>query len=343
MGLFVYISTILYGLFLGKGRIALCLIFFVMWVFYAFNYGNGDYLTYKTFYENRTFDMWGVEVLFGFLAHSFKELQLSYADFQVAVASITLLLLFRFIREVRKPITILLIFFVFFFPLDYVLMRNFLAFTIILQGVLLKLNDGKNSTLGYIFFVLIATLIHQSSILYLIFAFSFSTRRVRLDIFLCAFILFGLAYAVMRGIFIYTGLHALRFEMYSGTVFMFLVNVIIYVSNFILVKFFLAFTFLGGERINKYKSTLFNINLMLFFLLIPSFDIPIIIRVLRHCLFINIVIMLLIVFYQGRGSRGQIAILVAQLFFVFVFFISPVYSDSLGAMLQNNIWFESGL
>ena len=174
-----------------KNQKHLCdFIFFVMifflWFLFAFNQWNGDRDGYELHYLSRSVSEWGVEIGYGYLNVFFRWVGFSYQEFQVVIAALCMLLLSRYIYNFSVvPFFVLFIYAIFFFPLDYVLIRSFLAFCVFLQGLFFLFKGGFSGRLLYFLMVLLATVIHQSAFMLLVFVFIPLDRLVSFRVFVC--------------------------------------------------------------------------------------------------------------------------------------------------------------
>ena len=132
--------------FYQKSRVLFGMMFFFMWVLFAFNYSNADYNMYERFYDvpiNKKVFL-KTEGGYSFLMFLGEIIGLNFQGFLIVVSAITLFLLFRFFFIFSKfPALALICFFWFFFPLQYVILRNFLSFVIVLQGFIFILKNDK--------------------------------------------------------------------------------------------------------------------------------------------------------------------------------------------------------
>ncbi|MCX7127044.1 EpsG family protein [Aeromonas sp.] len=332
----IYYIPCFLGMIWGDSK-ALCkIISLSLWLLYAFNFYNGDYDAYEAYYNTRVLSDWGIEIGFGFLMYTSKALGLTYSMFQVIIATISVFLIYRFSMKIsKKPALLLSLYALTYFPLDYVLMRNFLAFAIFLNFFLPRLMDLSESNNVLIpMKILICTLFHQTSVFFIIFVLANKRKFLRFVDFIIAFIVLIFLYIVFRYVVISFGFFSDRLHLYDGNTNMFLVTILAYVINFSVVYFF-CYIYRGGED-NRVVNFLVNINILLFFMLIPSFDLPILNRIGKYASFINVALMLNI---YARGLRLRwfgLAIIFTYCLLVYFVFIFPVNEYTVSPMLNFN-------
>lgn len=145
-----------------------------IWILFGFNTYNVDYKNYEYAYnqivngsDNSYFNLGFIYIikLSGFLG-------LNYQSFLICISGIITLLLFFTLRKLTNRVNLTLILFI-IYPLvfDIVQYRNFLGYVVCFYGLdyLYKEKNSLKNSLIYIIFVLIATSIHSSMIIYLIF------------------------------------------------------------------------------------------------------------------------------------------------------------------------------
>jgi len=155
-------------------KILFWLIFLFSWVLFALNSGNVDFKNYENAY-----DMIGegqnngyFEFLFLILVKLGNLFGLSYQMFLVAVATITLLIFAKAVRNFTDNMLFTYgLFIVYPLVFDIVQYRNFIAYAVCLYGLkyLLKETVTQRDILKYTACVIIGALLHLSSIIYILF------------------------------------------------------------------------------------------------------------------------------------------------------------------------------
>jgi hypothetical protein len=321
------------------------LMFPIMWGLYGWNSWNGDRDGYEAYYAVRdSLSAWGMEFGYGYLNILANKLELPYQIFQILISLITLLLLFRYVIKVALfPVFSMLLYAVLFFPLDFVLMRNFLAFTIFLQGMIVLEEDGRYSRTKYFALIILATTVHQSSLVFLVFLFMPVNRAVNLSRFLVFFALFVSLYTLVRYNFKLPSSVAAHFDFYKVTLKSSLANAFVHLLSSILMILVVL-----GERKSifnawelsqrdRYLVFIMNFNVFSLFFLVLYFESEIFIRVFRVVLFVNIMHCVNSIFIGRRVYIFLIAYLGVFSFYVVSFFLLSVADNSLYPLFQNNL------
>ena len=173
MTLSILISTILsfLSLFLKRSKTLAFLIFILCFLLFGWNEWNGDYDMYEDMYNfNHSFPQNFYELGYWKLSAYFLDKGFSFNEYLVFFSFFIIVLYGRFIFKLSNfPAIVAFLYFIVYFPLDYVLLRNTLAFGIILQGIYMLIEQKKYGKIGYILLVLIAWSIHFSAIIYIFF------------------------------------------------------------------------------------------------------------------------------------------------------------------------------
>lgn len=144
-----FLSCILsvFSFFFKQSKLLLVILFVFMWVLFGWNYSNADLPMYKNLYSIpiEEFVFFKFEGGYSFLMFCCKSLGMSFQQFLIVTSGIVLLLVFRFFYTFSYlPAFLTVCFFWSFFPLEYVIFRNFIAFAIVLQGFICVLKK-KNT------------------------------------------------------------------------------------------------------------------------------------------------------------------------------------------------------
>ena len=188
--------------------------------------------------------------------------------------------------------------------------------------------------------ILIATIFHQTSIIFLVFLLA-SEKSINFTRIIISFFVFLIFYSFSRWYLLRFSFFLERMDIYEGNINQKIIIVIYYIFNFLIFKFL----FNGRpvtEKALKIKFFIFNINLILFFIMLINLEIPIFLRILRYSGFVNI-IFFSIYFFENkmRFSLRMKSLFFIYLSWVFFVFIYPVWDDTYGAFLDNSIidWF----
>lgn len=158
------------GIILSKEKFQSNIMLVFMWILFAFSYGNADYnihLRKYTQYQSLNFQ---TEWLYNQLMVLFNRLGLSYRGFLIIISAFILLVFFSFTRNHTKNIAwVLAMYMLYPFCMDVTIVRYTLAISVVYIG-LNFLFEGKKWWLPkYCCCILIASMIHLSSIFCLLF------------------------------------------------------------------------------------------------------------------------------------------------------------------------------
>lgn len=324
----------------GKSKKISFLFCLFMWILFGWNFYNGDYEAYENLYYNFLADLsiGQYEVGYRLLIYLGNTIGLSFQEFFIVISFLIISLYYRFFSKFSSsPAIFFLCYFWIFFPLDYVLLRNTLAFAIILQGFYCVFFNTKRKYLKYFLCVTIAFTIHSSSIFFLLMYLAFIPRRLAISLvgFLIVigfffFHLFFSAFVEMTG-----GAHRLEFY-YFSSVGVFLVNSFIQVLNTILLAIFV----MSKKERNRIDLIIYNINVVLLFLIIPYSAIGIFVRIFRNVAIINVSYMLSILLYERLGRKRMVMFVLFLLYlFSFMRFIVPHWYNTIYSLFRYNLIF----
>jgi|GEM_PF-2972016 len=318
----------------------------VMICLYGWNSWNGDRDAYVLYYSWESIENWGREIGYGYINLWMNKFGFSYQNFQIIIAIITLFLLYRFFSKTAYSLGFsLLIYFIVFFSLDYVLVRSFLAFAIVLQGFLVLCRGDKYCKFKFALIVVFAASIHQSAILFLVFIFLDSIKIYSFARFLLLCIFFSLVYFVNKFFlsFLLVFDVASHLNQYGYTFRGAVVTALIHLSSVLAI-----WILIGLEKRNLYSLRgvsfrdreivfIFNLNLFSLFFIPLYFQSEIFVRLLRYLLFFNI-------FYCVNSIVLRVKILVFVLVYFFVFsgylifyFLYPTMDFTVFPLFNNNI------
>lgn len=322
-------------------------IFALMWILFGWNSNNGDYEAYEKIYDSSFLSLVNenYEIGYRLLCVGGNIIGLEFQEFLIVIAAIILSLWLKFIlQHAIYPALVSLLFFWFFFPLDYVLLRNFLAFAIVLQGVASLIKEAKFKYIKFTIFVIIAYTIHSSSVFYLSFLLLAFSEGKELNFFrIFTLTVLGLIFYIFFAHNYIIGLLSLgnRDEFYQTNLITFIYLLIMQIASTVFIIY--LYYKIKPDISNKpnFYLILFNINLIAFFLTIMYFDFSIFVRLYRNiaiinCLFITNAIAILP--EKKFGLKLKLSVLfVYYLIFMFNFFITPYLEDTLYALFKNNL------
>lgn len=175
--------------------------FIWLFILFAFSSNNADYNMYINNYnEFGTKLQFGNYFLFKLVCFVFYNIKFSYRIFLVVYSLVGLLLIFSVIKKYSKKINYSLILYFFMpFVFDFIQLKNFMAFSIIIYALPYLFDNNKKSILKYLLLNIIASLFHPFAILGISFIVLNKINNKKFNIFLS--IMF-----VLEGIFVISGL-----------------------------------------------------------------------------------------------------------------------------------------
>lgn len=345
MASLLFFLSFIFSFLLQKSKLIAILIFGLMWVFFGWNYWNGDYDMYEAMYKDlfEIIDIFKYEGGYDALMLLSNLIGFDFQEFLIIVSAFILLSLLRFLLIFSKFPAIVAFFFMFaFFPLQFVLLRNFLAFSILLLGLIPLLKDSRYKYLKYIFAVLVASTIHISSFFYLLFLPAFFKKKFTTKS-IYILVLISLALFVISQSFI-TSLIDLspkdRNSAYNTGISQFLIYSFIQIINLYFVNHFLK----GKNKTDSIddKSYIINnkiiyINIIMLFLIVVYFKFGIFIRILINFSFVNMVFIINKFSNTNNKTILNKCLILLYLLFNFFMFVFAVKEFSLIPMFENNL------
>lgn len=346
---FICILLTLFSFFLKESKILSTLLFMIMWGLFGWNFWNADFLMYVGMYNIPVskLDFFGYEGGYNFLIFCCKSIGLNFQQFHILIATIVLFLVFRFFNTFSKlPAFSTACFFWVFFPLQFVILRNFIAFSIVLQGLISVLKNEKYSKEKYIFFVLLASTIHISSLFYFVFVFAF--RKSEIKIKTISFWIVGLVILTILSynfVFSIISLVNLRKALfYRTSLTLFLAYSVIQILNLFVVKYFLNYNSdsnSNGDVLNSRRNNIIlNINILMLFLIPIYYELAVFIRILLNMSIVNIVFITNKSFLI-ESKRFPKFLFVIYLSFWFFSFIFLVRQNTIISLFNNNLLLEA--
>lgn len=345
----ISILLILLSILRPASKIVSFFVFILMFLLFGWNYWNGDYDAYENLYNNALaeFAIGGYERGYTSLMSFFSIIGFDFQQFFITVALFSLLLLFNFIvRYSKYPAIFSCIFFCFFFPLDYVILRNFIALTIVLQGLIFVINQYKYSLWIFGAFVFIASLFHSTAIFYMVLIPFLNRKNICLSTFLLCVIaatFFLIIFGNRVISLLVTNVNG-RDELYASSFLRFIFNSGIQILNLLIILFYykkgavLSIT----EKEQVFNKVLTNINIVLLFLIPIYYSFAIAERLFRNISIINIVFMTNIL-YEYRLNRTKIflfLLLILYLSYFYLSFIHPYLDDTVYSLYRYNLIFK---
>lgn len=341
--LLIFILTFL-SLILKKSKVVACFVFGLMWVLFGWNYWNGDYDMYEAMYENQyelLIDVFKYEGGYDVLMLISNLWGFNFQEFLIIISAFILLSLFRFLLVFSKFPPIVALFFMFaLFPLQYVLLRNFLAFAIVLHGMISLLKDAKYKYIKYVLAVLIACTIHISSFFYLLFLPAFFKKKIApKNIYILValtLILFILSLNLISAIIDLSPKE--RNLVYDTGFFQFLLYSLIQIANLYFISHFLhKKDDPNSSDFDIMNKNILYVNILMLFLIVLYFKTGIFIRILINVSFINMVFITNQFRYQKYNTDWNKILIFLYLIFNFFMFVFVVRENSLIPMFEKNL------
>jgi hypothetical protein len=314
-----------------------------IWILFGWNNSNADLKMYENNYENISLNnlhFIKYEGGYDFLMFCFKKIGLTFLAFRVIISGIIMTLFLRFVNFFSKDKNLFIVcFFYFFFPLQYVIFRNFIAFVIVLIGLEMILNDKKYSKAKFIFFVLLASTIHISSLFYLIFLVAF--KKDQLNIKKMISIVIGLLLFVIfidKYIYLFiSAIHNQKAIFYKPSLILFLSYSAIQFVNLFVVKYFLYLDQESKtkEELTKLELIILNINIAMLLLIPIYYEVSGFIRILLNFSVVNTLFIANAAFIKGKEVFPKLLFFMYLLFW-FIAFIFFVRQDTIIPLFKNN-------
>ena len=187
----------------------------------------------------------------------------------------------------------------------------------------------------FFFYIIVASFFHQSSVIFLFFIFA-KTKKLSINFLTIMLILFFIFFFFIKFFLLNYEFYSHRVDIYSGNINGKFLVILSYVFNFLLFYFAFYKLKVKNNESLKVKNFILNCNAILFFVMIVNLDIPIIWRILRYMVFVNLVF--LSIFLKSNMTKFNLRMMFvffAALTTVFLGFIVPVWSDTAGSFLNN--------
>lgn len=339
--------VVLLAFFYKRSKVVLILILVLAWVLIGWNTNNADFESYSiryNFFKNKPNLSLFQEPLFSWLMYWGNKIGLDYMGFKRVLSLFSLLLIFRIFYKYAVDYSFVAAFYLLFiFLLDVTQIRNFIAFSLVIS-VLPLLLKGKKEALIYMAVILVASMIHISSIFYLLLLLAkYQLNRNKV------LILFFLIFALKNTIVSFFGSQFEKILQYEDLVSIqgFIAYAFIQVVNLLFINFVnKKFKIIPAEGSAKYfftvSSLIVNINWLLLFLIPFYMDSVNFSRLFRNVAILNFI---WIANHYARESHSQfifrLMFLCYGLFFLLVYMvIGGYYEKVILPVFQNNLLFS---
>ncbi|WP_264544630.1 MULTISPECIES: EpsG family protein [Flavobacterium] len=342
-----FFGVVLSGLafFFKRSKIILLILFVFMWLLFGWNYSNADRRMYTEMYSVSIskIEFLKFEGGYSFLMFCSRYLGLSLQEFLIIVSGIVLLFIFRFFYIFSNvPAFVGLCFLWFFFPLEYVVLRNFIAFSIVLQGFISVFRNEKYYREKFVLCVLLASTIHISSLMYLIFLLAFKENEIKIKTIV--FWVIGLLTIVLVShdlIFRILSIYSKdKVIFYTTSLSLFLFYSSIQIANLWIVKYFLKSDDVNGTTSDKRLNIMIvNINIVMLLLIVVYYEMAVFIRILLNMSIVNLVFITNKSILFGEKKIPKILFL-SYLLFGFYCFIFLVREKTIFPLFDSNLLFK---
>lgn len=283
-----------------------------MWMLFGFNTNNADMINYERRFYNGTSEF--AESGFNAFINICKYFGISsYQNFLIIVSLILMVIIFYCaLKYTDNAFSILFLFFFYPFFLFCIEIRFSISFCIILIATLFLLKNDKFSLPIFTGLVLIASVIHSSSIIYLIFIF----HKVKISRRKKLYIIIGLA--AIAAVATYTPLaFKLAYWISGGSDkiiswftrhgrFGMLVPIVEQSVSYIIFKYAISKKTKYGINTTINAEILYDLNILMF-LLIPCYFINnTFFRLYRVILFVNTIFYSEIIYYKSYDTKWKI-------------------------------------
>ncbi len=340
--IFICVLATIAGIIFKQSKIVALLLMVLLWVLWGWNYDNGDYYNYEERYRDVIYLMDSdYELGFKLMTLYGQKLGLSFQTFIQCVSFLTIALWGNFVfRITRYPALFFAITLWVFFPLDFVLLRNTLAFAIVMQGLLFIRRNWSYSYIAFVLLVLLASQIHASSYFYLILLGVPIADKISMPTLLS---LMGIAMIVcfIGKALITSHLGEVtegRTEYYESS----MGSLILYGAFQIANTYYITRLVDDVVEENSFYAPyqLLKLCNILLLMIIPFYSITAItIRLLRNFVFANTAFLLNILFLKTTPIKYNI-IGAAILVIMFLYFVMTVTDDTIAAMFNYNLLFR---
>lgn len=189
----ISICIVLLGLCKRKSNTIYVIMLLWMWILFAFNYNNADYIMYQQFYNGDPLaTMKNTEILFKISCEIAANIGLEYKTFIMIYSILPIIIIGKSIKKYTNNTNFVLgCYFIFPFLIDVVQIRHFMAMAIITYAFQFLLTDNKKDIIKYILLNVVAIGFHSSAIVYLLFilAKKVNNRRIKIGVIICVVIL----------------------------------------------------------------------------------------------------------------------------------------------------------
>ncbi len=184
MSIVILITLFVMAVFIPRSKLLYWGIMVYMWLLFSLNTGAPDTSVYEWIYNEGMRDAF--EPLFSAMMLFGRSVGLSFVEFRMVIATLLIFFLnltFRKICQLKALAAAM--YMIAPFPWQISGMRAALACAVVMYGFTFLFDGSKKNVRGYCIFLLIATLIHYSSILFgVMFLVKKNTTKIRIILFL---------------------------------------------------------------------------------------------------------------------------------------------------------------
>lgn len=310
-------------------------LFFFAWALYGGNVWNGDRDAYELYYAREGISSWGIEVLYGYINILFFKAGVSFQSFQIVISFLTIVITSVYLRKTSVFLgASFLLYFLLMFPLDYVLMRTSLAYAIVLNAFV-ALSRGER--FHYIILIAVATLIHQSALLFSVFLLANDGSKTKNTY---KYIFYSISLTIVSLALSNYNMFAAKivehFSYYQTTWKTILSSIFYHLFSIFLI---LA-NFNRKGQISKYDCFIRNINVVSLLLICLYFQADIFVRAFRLLVFVNIIYLVQDMLKHKRATIYSLLYIPFYSVYLIYYYIYPTLEYSLFPLIKANLFFN---
>lgn len=286
--LFLYFILCVSGFTVKRSKVLTFLILLFAWVLIGWNYDNSDYAAYQNFYIHNSDFIGLMEPGYLLLCGLFDSLGFDYVSFRIITSGFVICIyLYIILKYACYNCCVAACYLAFLLILDVTQIRNFIAFSFVFLGLTILIYGHNNVRLKYILFVILASLIHVSSIFYLLFV---NIRRRKYSIY-WFIVLFIIELLVVKGLPAMLGEYISdKFQDYSHETSLFTISVASLIQLFNVYYIYIV----GKSTVaclsdSERANTFYNMNLLLLFMIPFYLDTLTYMRIFRNISILNFI------------------------------------------------------
>lgn len=343
----VAVTLISLALIFKKSKIICILLFVFMFTLSGWNTWNGDYDAYEQLYHNSILLAGEYELGYVLINTIFNILGLEYQTFlQVMYAFVLCIFAYAAVKYSKYPALYSAFYFIIFI-LEYVFLRNYLSHALLLFAFLMVIKEVRFYKLWFIVLVIIASTMHSTAIVWLIFLFVIGRNtkilNVKRSLLFFSVLVLGSFFLLLPVLSVLGGNYASKIQAYlyeDGLTTVFFVHPLIVLLVYNYFKIVLN-KGTAPKEIRKLYYLIINVNIVSLVYLSLYIHIPYFARFLRF-LFAFDILFMLNAFNYVAIKRAKINMILTFCLIVFalgVLFYGSTHHFATYPLFKNNaIW-----